>query len=96
MLCIFLSLIRYQYVHFSETCPNYLNECKNKNNLSFREIDALEASIGDRRSVDEDTMAVIEEKFESLVPYYQSAKNTGLTFINETNRVSFSTLCKML
>lgn len=51
-------------------------------------MDALEASIGDRRSVDEDTMGVIEEKFESLVPYYQSAKNTGLTFINEANRVS--------
>lgn len=51
-------------------------------------MDALEASIRGKDVVDEDTMRVIEEKFESLVPYYQSAKNTGLTFINESARVS--------
>jgi len=51
-------------------------------------MDALEASIRGKDVVDEDTMRGIEEKFESLVPYYQSAKNTGLTFINESARVS--------
>lgn len=51
-------------------------------------MDSLEASIRDKDVVDEGTMRAIEEKFESLVPYYQSAKNTGLTFINESARVS--------
>ncbi|XP_066257895.1 uncharacterized protein [Euwallacea similis] len=53
-----------------------------------REMDALEVSLRGRDVVDEDTMRAIEEKFESLVPYYQSAKNTGLTFINESHTIS--------
>lgn len=56
--------------------------------MIYREMDALEASLRGRVSVDENTMRLIEDKFESLVPYFQSAKNTGLTFINETQRVS--------
>ncbi|ERL83472.1 hypothetical protein D910_00476 [Dendroctonus ponderosae] len=53
-----------------------------------REMDALEDSTRGRESVDESSMRTIEEKFELLVPYFQSAKNTGLTFISESHRIS--------
>ena len=58
-------------------------------NLISSEMDKLQASIRGRENVDEETIKVIEEKFESLIPYFQSAKNTGLTFINDVNRVSY-------
>lgn len=60
----------------------------------FREMDALEDFIRGRESVDESTMRAIEEKFELLVPYFQSAKNTGLTFISESHRVSNNDIIK--
>ncbi|XP_050302710.1 titin-like isoform X2 [Anthonomus grandis grandis] len=53
-----------------------------------REMDNLEASLQGKETVDEETMKVIEEKFESIVPYFQSAKNTGLTFISELKRIT--------
>lgn len=52
------------------------------------EMDLLDASLREySNNVDEDTARTLEEKWESLVPLYQSAKNTGLTFISQSNKV---------
>ncbi|XP_017775027.1 PREDICTED: titin [Nicrophorus vespilloides] len=54
-----------------------------------REMDVLDEAIqrtGENMS--EESMKVLEERLELLVPLYQSAKNTGLTFINETQKVT--------
>lgn len=53
-----------------------------------KELDSLDASL--RQSSDnitEDQLRRLEEKWESIVPLYQSAKNTGLTFISQVNQV---------
>lgn len=56
-----------------------------------REMDNLEQSIPrDASKVSEEMMNRLEEQWESLVPLYQSAKNTGITFINETKKVFIS------
>lgn len=53
-----------------------------------KEMDNLEQSIPKNpEDISEEMMDRLEEKWESLVPLYQSAKNTGLTFINEVNKV---------
>lgn len=53
-----------------------------------KEIDKLESLLlRNKDNIDDDTMKALEEKFESIVPLYQSAKNTGITFINEAKRV---------
>nr|CAI5864925.1 unnamed protein product [Callosobruchus analis] len=55
--------------------------------LVSKGMDKLEELIKENKDkIDDHTMAYIEEQFDSLVPLYQSAKNTGLTFINETRR----------
>ncbi|CAH1976515.1 unnamed protein product [Acanthoscelides obtectus] len=55
--------------------------------LVSKGMDRLEDSIRvNKDKIDDKTMAYIEEQFDSLVPLYQSAKNTGLTFINEARR----------
>lgn len=52
------------------------------------EMDRLETSIpAAADDISDEMMNRLEEKWESLVPLYQSAKNTGLTFINEANKV---------
>ncbi|KAG5897357.1 hypothetical protein JTB14_030240 [Gonioctena quinquepunctata] len=54
-----------------------------------KEMDALESLLlKNKDSIDDDAMKHIEEKFESIVPLYQCAKNTGITFINEAKLVS--------
>lgn len=53
------------------------------------EMNSLEMSLQqNRQTVDEHFLRNLEEKFESLSPLYQSAKNTGITFINSAHKVS--------
>jgi hypothetical protein len=53
-----------------------------------REMDKLEADLLQNKDrVTDDVLRNLEEKWESLVPLYQSAKNTGLTFIDQANKV---------
>lgn len=68
------------YVKF-HTEADLVNKC----------MDNLEEQLRrDAGNVSEDTLRNIEEAWESLAPMYQSTKNTGLTFINEANKVSFA------
>ncbi|KAF5301257.1 hypothetical protein FQR65_LT00957 [Abscondita terminalis] len=54
-----------------------------------RQIDQLEDILNNSsKEIDDDTLNKLEEKWESLIPLYQSAKNTGITFINATGQVS--------
>lgn len=55
-----------------------------------KEMDKLEESLQNTDNVDEDTIERLEEAWESLVPLYQSTKNTGLTFISEASKVGIS------
>lgn len=65
------------YVKF-HTEANYVN----------REMDKLEEYLRNApKEIDDETISKLEEAWESLVPLYQSAKNTGLTFINAANKV---------
>ncbi|XP_044767051.1 titin isoform X2 [Coccinella septempunctata] len=53
------------------------------------EIDKLELEfLSHGTDIDDDTFKRMEIKWESLEPLYQSAKNTGLTFINDARKVS--------
>jgi titin len=53
-----------------------------------REMDKLEADLLQNKDrVTDDVLRNLEENWESLVPLYQSAKNTGLTFIDQANKV---------
>ncbi|KYB28240.1 SEC14 domain and spectrin repeat-containing protein 1-like Protein [Tribolium castaneum] len=54
-----------------------------------QEMDNLERELLQNQDrVTDEMMRHLEEKWESLVPLYQSAKNTGLTFIDQANKVS--------
>ncbi|XP_031348623.1 titin isoform X3 [Photinus pyralis] len=54
-----------------------------------REIDKLEHKLNNSPTdIDQEEVNKLEEKWESLIPLYQSAKNTGITFINATSKVS--------
>lgn len=53
-----------------------------------KEIDKLEAELRIQGSnIDDDSLKRLEMKWESLEPLYHSAKNTGLTFINDAKKV---------
>ncbi|KAL3275186.1 hypothetical protein HHI36_019955 [Cryptolaemus montrouzieri] len=53
------------------------------------EIDKLEDDLRLKgQDIDDETLKNLEIKWESLEPLYQSAKNTGLTFINDAKKVS--------
>lgn len=53
-----------------------------------QELNNLETSLQKSpENVTEGDVAKLEEKWESIVPLYQSAKNTGLTFISQANQV---------
>lgn len=66
-------------------------------NIVNSEMDRLE-DILERGSgnLPEETLKKIEEDWESLIPLYQSAKNTGLTFkqISKVSKPSLSILNK--
>lgn len=52
------------------------------------EMNSLESSLQQNKDrIDEQFMKNLEDKFESLSPLYQSAKNTGITFINSAHKV---------
>lgn len=54
-----------------------------------KELDSLDASLQrSPESITEDEIRRLEEKWESIVPLYQSAKNTGLTFISQAKQVT--------
>lgn len=54
-----------------------------------KEMDQLESILRQNSDrIDDKMLNSISEKFESVVPLYNSAKNTGLTFINLAQRVS--------
>lgn len=58
-----------------------------------KEMDKLDQLLlENKKNVDEQTMDHIEQKFESIIPLYQCAKNSGLTFIEGSHMVSFSML----
>lgn len=53
-----------------------------------REMDNLEAVLSrSGGKVTDEEMQKLEEEWEKLVPLYQSAKNTGLTFISHAEKV---------
>ncbi|KAK9882439.1 hypothetical protein WA026_021470 [Henosepilachna vigintioctopunctata] len=53
------------------------------------EIDKLEDELRSKgQDIDDEMMKDLEIKWESIEPLYQSAKNTGLTFINDIRKVS--------
>ena len=53
-----------------------------------KEMDHLESDLLQNRDrVTDELLRNLEEKWESLVPLYQSAKNTGLTFMDQANKV---------
>lgn len=55
-----------------------------------KEMDKLDQLFLDNKhNIDDQIMNHIEKKFQSIVPFFQCAKNTGLTFINESKRVSY-------
>lgn len=70
------------YVKFHE-------EAEIVNNEMDRLEEAVKRSAGD---IPEEQFKKLEEHWESLVPLYQSAKNTGLTFISEASKVRFYSL----
>lgn len=54
-----------------------------------KEMDKLDQLLLDNRNkIDEDVLNHIERKFESIVPLFHCAKNTGLSFITESQTVS--------
>lgn len=54
------------------------------------EMDNLEDSVKNAPpDVREDVMNKLEEKWSSLVPLYQQAKNTGLNFISQAKEVTY-------
>lgn len=54
-----------------------------------KEMDQLESILRQNSDrIDDRMLNSISEKFESVVPLYNSAKNTGLTFINLAQKVS--------
>uniref|UniRef100_A0A6P7GQF3 Uncharacterized protein LOC114339555 n=1 Tax=Diabrotica virgifera virgifera TaxID=50390 RepID=A0A6P7GQF3_DIAVI len=54
-----------------------------------KEMDKLDNMLAQNKDkIDEETMKKLEEKFESIVPLYQCAKNTGITFINQAKTIS--------
>lgn len=54
-----------------------------------KEMDKLDNQLAQNRdNIDEETMRRLEDKFESLIPLYQCAKNTGITFNDQTKIVS--------
>lgn len=56
--------------------------------IVHKEMDNLERELlQNQDNVTDELMKNLEEKWESLVPLYQSAKNTGLTFIDQANKV---------
>lgn len=55
-----------------------------------KEMDKLdEVLLENKNNMDEQFMDQIEKKFESLIPLFECARNTGLTFIEESRMVSF-------
>lgn len=56
-----------------------------------KQMDKLEESLRSTEAVDEERIERLEQAWESLVPLYQSTKNTGLTFIGEANKVTSPT-----
>lgn len=55
-----------------------------------KELDNLETSLQKTPDeITEEDVKKLEEKWESIVPLYQSAKNTGLTFISQANQVRY-------
>lgn len=55
-----------------------------------KEMDKLDqVLLENKNNMDEQFMDHIEKKFETLIPLFQCAKNTGLTFIEESQLVSF-------
>lgn len=53
-----------------------------------KELDSLDASLQKSSvNITDDELQRLEDKWESNVPLYQSAKNTGLTFISQANQV---------
>lgn len=58
--------------------------------IVHKEMDKLESSLRQNKdNITDDIMRALEEKWESLLPLYQSAKNTGLTFLNQARNVSY-------
>lgn len=55
-----------------------------------KQMDQLEESLRSTEAVDEERIERLEQAWESLIPLYQSTKNTGLTFIGEANKVRSS------
>lgn len=55
-----------------------------------KQMDKLEESLRSAGDVDEERIERLEQAWESLVPLYQSTKNTGLTFIGEANKVNIN------
>lgn len=54
-----------------------------------KELDNLNASVQKAPdTISDEDLKRLEEKWESIVPLYQSAKNTGLTFISQASQVS--------
>ena len=54
-----------------------------------REIDKLEQSLlRATPDMSDESFKDLEERWESLLPFFQSAKNTGLTFTNATSKVN--------
>lgn len=54
-----------------------------------KEMDKLDQHLLDNKNnMDEQTMDRLEKKFESIIPLYQCAKNSGITFIEESHMVS--------
>lgn len=54
-----------------------------------KELDNLNASVQNSSdSISDESLKQLEEKWEAIVPLYQSAKNTGLTFITQSDQVS--------
>lgn len=61
-----------------------------------KEMDKLEEYLQHGpEDIDDETVQKLEECWESLIPLYQSAKNTGLTFVNEANKVRIK-ICSVL
>lgn len=56
--------------------------------LVNKNMDNLEEQLRrETGNVSETTLRNIEDAWQNLVPMYQSTKNTGLTFIEEANKV---------
>lgn len=56
-----------------------------------REIDKLEQSLlRATPDMSDESFKDLEERWESLLPLFQSAKNTGLTFTNATSKVNMN------